>query len=71
MSVVAQPLSNKMIHIGGIRLILRLIISYTQLYAGVAQLVERLICNQRVVGSNPIASFLHTNPIRFKYNPRI
>jgi hypothetical protein len=24
--------------------------------AGVAQLVEHLICNQRVVGSNPIAS---------------
>ena len=25
-------------------------------YAGVAQLVEQLICNQQVVGSNPIAS---------------
>ena len=25
--------------------------------AGVAQLVERLICNQRVGGSNPFASF--------------
>ena len=24
--------------------------------AGVAQLVEQLICNQQVVGSNPIAS---------------
>ena len=27
--------------------------------AGVAQLVEQLICNQRVVGSNPIASFIN------------
>ena len=25
-------------------------------YAGVAQLVEQLICNQQVVGSSPIAS---------------
>ena len=27
-----------------------------RVYAGVAQLVEQLICNQPVVGSNPIAS---------------
>ena len=26
------------------------------LFAGVAQLVEQLICNQQVAGSNPIAS---------------
>jgi hypothetical protein len=26
------------------------------MYAGVAQLVEQLICNQRVGGSNPLAS---------------
>ena len=26
------------------------------LFAGVAQLVEQLICNQQVVGSSPIAS---------------
>ena len=28
------------------------------LNAGVAQLVEQLICNQRVEGSNPFASYL-------------
>jgi hypothetical protein len=27
-----------------------------ELFAGVAQLVEQLICNQQVVGSNPTAS---------------
>ena len=27
-------------------------------YASVAQLVEQLICNQRVGGSNPLAGFL-------------
>jgi hypothetical protein len=30
--------------------------SYHPFSAGVAQLVEQLICNQPVVGSNPIAS---------------
>ena len=29
--------------------------------AGVAQLVEQLICNQQVVGSNPIASSIIAN----------
>ena len=27
-------------------------------FAGIAQLVEQLICNQQVVGSNPSAGFL-------------
>jgi hypothetical protein len=30
-------------------------------FAGVAQLVEHLICNQRVRGSNPFASSISTN----------
>jgi hypothetical protein len=29
---------------------------YITLSAGVAQLVEQLICNQQVIGSSPIAS---------------
>ena len=29
---------------------------YREVFAGVAQLVEHLICNQRVGGSNPFAS---------------
>jgi hypothetical protein len=29
-----------------------------ELNAGIAQLVEQLICNQQVVGSNPTAGFL-------------
>ena len=36
-------------------------------YAGVAQLVEQLICNQPVVGSNPITSFLLINQTRIHY----
>ena len=31
---------------------------FVLVHADVAQLVEQLICNQRVVGSNPIVSFL-------------
>jgi hypothetical protein len=31
-----------------------------RLWAGVAQLVEHLICNQRVVGSNPTVSSTHS-----------
>ena len=40
-------------------------------YAGVAQLVEQLICNQRVEGSNPFASFFkYTNVDSIdKYRP--
>ena len=30
--------------------------------AGIAQLVEQLICNQQVVGSNPTAGFSSTAP---------
>ena len=33
--------------------------------AGIAQLVEQLICNQQVVGSNPSAGFLH-NTFKFR-----
>jgi hypothetical protein len=33
-------------------------ISFYLAYAGIAQLVEQLICNQQVVGSNPTAGFL-------------
>ena len=29
-----------------------------KLFAGIAQLVEQLICNQQVVGSSPSAGFL-------------
>jgi hypothetical protein len=29
------------------------------IFAGIAQLVEQLICNQQVVGSNPTAGSLH------------
>jgi hypothetical protein len=28
---------------------------FTEIHAGIAQLVEQLICNQQVVGSNPTA----------------
>ena len=31
-------------------------VCFRQEYAGVAQLVEQLICNQQVIGPNPIAS---------------
>ena len=31
----------------------------TRVNAGIAQLVEQLICNQQVVGSNPTAGSLH------------
>ena len=31
-------------------------ISVRSIFAGIAQLVEQLICNQQVAGSNPIAS---------------
>ena len=36
-------------------------ISVRSIFAGIAQLVEQLICNQQVVGSNPTAgsSFFH------------
>jgi hypothetical protein len=34
-------------------------ISFYLAYAGIAQLVEQLICNQQVVGSNPSAGSLH------------
>ena len=33
-------------------------------YAGVAQLVEQLICNQPVAGSSPIASSINIKPLR-------
>ena len=36
------------------------LIFFYSVFAGVAQLAEQLICNQRVVGSNPITSFLFT-----------
>jgi hypothetical protein len=29
--------------------------SFRRIFAGIAQLVEQLICNQQVVGSNPTA----------------
>ena len=32
----------------------------TRVNAGIAQLVEQLICNQQVVGSNPTAGSLHS-----------
>jgi hypothetical protein len=32
------------------------VVVYNSMLAGVAQLVEQLICNQQVVGSTPIAS---------------
>ena len=38
-------------------------------YASVAQLVEQLICNQRVGGSNPLAGFLAAELLLvFDYN---
>ena len=33
-------------------------INVRRIFAGIAQLVEQLICNQQVVGSNPTAGFL-------------
>ena len=33
--------------------------------AGVAQLVEQLICNQQVIGSNPFASSIYFNSLRY------
>ncbi len=38
--------------------------------AGVAQLVEHLICNQRVGGSNPFASSTNETVRRFRGGPR-
>ena len=32
---------------------------FTEVNAGIAQLVEQLICNQQVVGSNPTAGSFH------------
>ena len=32
--------------------------SFRRIFAGIAQLVEQLICNQQVVGSNPTAGSL-------------
>ena len=32
--------------------------------AGIAQLVERLICNQDVAGSNPAAGTIHSCPAK-------
>lgn len=34
---------------------------FKQFQAGVAQLVERLICNQLVEGSNPFAGSIQSN----------
>ncbi len=34
-------------------------------YAGVAQLVEQLICNQQVTGSTPAASSIFINNLAF------
>ena len=31
---------------------------FSRVNAGIAQLVEQLICNQQVIGSSPIAGFL-------------
>jgi hypothetical protein len=31
---------------------------FSLINAGIAQLVEQLICNQQVIGSSPIAGFL-------------
>ena len=33
-------------------------VAFPLVNAGIAQLVEQLICNQQVVGSNPFAGFL-------------
>ena len=35
-------------------------VCFRQEYAGVAQLVEQLICNQQVIGPSPIASSFKT-----------
>jgi hypothetical protein len=35
-------------------------------FAGIAQLVEQLICNQQVIGSSPIAGSLNDNDLRLK-----
>ncbi len=49
---------------GGKRFLLRrnpcdiFLLRVCALQAGVAQLVEQLICNQQVAGSSPIAGFL-------------
>ncbi len=40
--------------------------------AGVAQMVERLICNQRVTGSIPVASTIFTSSVSaLPMNPRV
>ena len=36
------------------------------LHAGIAQLVEQLICNQQVIGSSPIAGSLNDSNLRLK-----
>ena len=37
---------------------------YSRLNAGIAQLVEQLICNQQVIGSSPIAGSLNQEDLR-------
>jgi hypothetical protein len=34
-----------------------------RIFAGIAQLVEQLICNQQVVGSNPTAGSIQLQPM--------
>ena len=41
---------------GRVEAALRYLAAHSTVWAGVAQLVEHLICNQRVGGSNPFAS---------------
>ena len=45
--------------------LLNLYLLIKNIFAGVAQLAERLICNQNVVGSSPIVSFIN-NAIIFR-----
>ena len=53
------PLGADILSSVGSSLVARLSLHYTPpVVAGIAQLVEQLICNQQVVGSNPSAGSL-------------
>jgi hypothetical protein len=43
---------------------------FSLVIAGIAQLVEQLICNQQVIGSNPIAGFPLQELLRSECFPR-
>ena len=47
--------SNRLFAVFNGRLFVRVVIKVRTSFAGIAQLVEQLICNQQVVGSNPSA----------------